>query len=58
MDMLCALNRENGQTFVVVTHATGVSARAGRVITMHDGAITSDAPQGVAQVYRSTVPRV
>jgi putative ABC transport system ATP-binding protein len=51
MDMLSALNRENGQTFVVVTHAPEVSARAGRVITMHDGAITSDAPQGAAQVY-------
>ena len=51
MDMLCALNRENDQTFVVVTHAPEVSARAGRIITMHDGTITSDAPQGAAQVY-------
>jgi putative ABC transport system ATP-binding protein len=51
MDMLSALNRENGQTFVVVTHAPEVSVRAGRVITMHDGAVVSDAPQGAAQVY-------
>jgi putative ABC transport system ATP-binding protein len=55
MDMLCALNRENGQTFIVVTHAPEVSARAGRVISMHDGAITSDAPQGTAQVYLPSV---
>ena len=52
MDMLSALHRENGQTFVVVTHAPEVSARAGRVITMHDGMIVSDASQGAAQVYR------
>jgi putative ABC transport system ATP-binding protein len=45
MDMLCGLNQENGQTFVVVTHSAEVSARAGRVITMHDGAIASDVPQ-------------
>jgi ABC-type lipoprotein export system ATPase subunit len=51
MDMLSALNWENGQTFVVVTHAPEVSARAGRVITMHDGAVVSDAPQGAARVY-------
>jgi putative ABC transport system ATP-binding protein len=55
MDMLSALNRENGQTFIVVTHAPAVSARAGRIITMHDGAIVSDAPQGVAQVYLPSV---
>ena len=58
MDMLCALNRENGQTFVLVTHAPEVSARAGRVIAMHDGAIVSDMPQVAAQAYLPSVPRV
>jgi predicted ABC-type transport system involved in lysophospholipase L1 biosynthesis ATPase subunit len=42
--MLGALNREHGQTFVLVTHAPEVSARTGRVITMNDGAIVADTP--------------
>ncbi len=42
MDMLSALNQEHEQTFIIVTHSPAVSARARRVVTMHDGAITSD----------------
>jgi len=42
MDMLSALNQEHGQTFIIVTHSPAVSARARRIVTMHDGAITSD----------------
>ncbi len=39
IDLLCHLNLENGQTFVVVTHAAEVGKRANRVITMRDGHI-------------------
>jgi putative ABC transport system ATP-binding protein len=39
VDLLCRLNRENGQTFVLVTHAAEVGKRANRVITMRDGRI-------------------
>lgn len=39
MDLLCRLNRENGQTFVIVTHAIEVGNRANRIITMRDGQI-------------------
>ncbi len=39
MDLLCRLNRENGQTFVIVTHALEVGNRANRIITMRDGQI-------------------
>ena len=39
MDLLCRLNKENGQTFVVVTHALEVGQRADRIITMRDGRI-------------------
>ena len=39
MDLLYRLNTENGQTFVVVTHAIEVGKRANRIITMRDGNI-------------------
>lgn len=39
VDLLCRLNQENGQTFVLVTHAMEVGKRANRVITMRDGRI-------------------
>jgi ABC-type lipoprotein export system ATPase subunit len=39
MDLLCQLNKENGQTFVVVTHALDVGQRADRIIKMRDGRI-------------------
>ncbi len=39
LDLLCNLNRENGQTFVIVTHAIEVGKLANRIITMRDGQI-------------------
>ncbi len=39
MDLLLTLNKENGQTFVIVTHALEVGHRANRIITMRDGHI-------------------
>ena len=42
MDLLCRLNEENEQTFVVVTHDSSVGARAGRILRMRDGVIESD----------------
>jgi ABC-type lipoprotein export system ATPase subunit len=39
MDLLYHLNKENGQTFVIVTHAIEVGKRANRIITMRDGNI-------------------
>jgi putative ABC transport system ATP-binding protein len=41
LDLLCQLNRENGQTFVLVTHALEVGKLANRIITMRDGQIVS-----------------
>ena len=43
MQLIDRLNRENGQTFVLVTHARDVAAHAGRIIRMRDGQIESDA---------------
>ena len=56
MNMLASLNRENGQTFIIVTHSPEVSAHARRVISMHDGAIMSDVPQTVAERYLYSEP--
>ncbi len=39
LDLICRLNRENGQTFVLVTHALEVGKLANRIITMRDGQI-------------------
>jgi len=39
MDVLCHLNQEKQQTFVVVTHSDEVGARADRIIRMRDGRI-------------------
>ncbi|QBD78419.1 ABC transporter ATP-binding protein [Ktedonosporobacter rubrisoli] len=39
MDLLCQLNQENRQTFVIVTHALEVGQRAHQIITMRDGRI-------------------
>jgi ABC-type lipoprotein export system ATPase subunit len=39
LDLLCQLNRENGQTLVVITHALEVGKLANRIISMRDGQI-------------------
>jgi putative ABC transport system ATP-binding protein len=36
------INRERGQTIVMVTHDAGIAAHAGRIVTMRDGLIESD----------------
>ncbi len=46
MDLMCRLNKENKQTFVIVTHDPGVAARAGRQIRMEDGKIVKDYSNG------------
>src|SRR5215204_5393627 len=44
MDLLVDLNREKGQTFVLVTHDISVARRARRLVRMRDGKIESDEP--------------
>ncbi len=39
MDLLCQVNRDYNQTFVLVTHALEVGKRANRIISMRDGSI-------------------
>ncbi len=42
MDLLCKLNKEQNQTFVIVTHDPAVAKRADRIVRMRDGVIDSD----------------
>lgn len=42
MDLLTRLNKEQGQTFVIVTHAIEVGKRADRIINMRDGVIEGE----------------
>jgi len=45
MDLLCQLNKESGQTLVMVTHALEVGQLAHRIVRMRDGRI-EDAGRG------------
>ena len=42
VDLMVGLNRTNGQTFVMVTHAQDVGDRAHRIVRMRDGLILDD----------------
>jgi putative ABC transport system ATP-binding protein len=44
MNLIGDLNRRQGQTFVIVTHAPEVAARCHRIIRMRDGQIVSEEP--------------
>ncbi|SIS75713.1 putative ABC transport system ATP-binding protein [Roseivivax lentus] len=48
MEVLTALNREEGLTIVMVTHEDDMAAFADRLIWMVDGRIASDGPMGKA----------
>ena len=50
IDLMCDLNRTNGQTFVLVTHALDIGQRAHRIVRMRDGQIVDDGNgNGVSQ---------
>jgi putative ABC transport system ATP-binding protein len=42
MDLVSRLNKETGQTFVIVTHDPMVAERTKRIVTLRDGKIESD----------------
>ena len=42
IDLMVELNKTNGQTFVLVTHALEVGERAHRIVRMRDGQIVDD----------------
>jgi putative ABC transport system ATP-binding protein len=47
VNLLVELNREQGQTFVLVTHDGSVARRAHRIVRMRDGRIEGDEPTGM-----------
>ena len=50
------LNREYGQTIVMVTHEADIAAHSSRIVTMRDGQIASDAPHA-GRPWGSEPPR-
>ncbi len=42
MDLILDLNRENSQTFIIVTHAPEIGEQCNRIVRMRDGQIESD----------------
>ena len=53
LDLLLRLNRENGQTFVVVTHDPGVGSRMDYVVHMRDGRIVEQ-PESSEEMVSGT----
>ncbi|MFF8839426.1 ABC transporter ATP-binding protein [Streptomyces sp. NPDC015130] len=56
MDLLCELNRDEGQTIVLVTHDSAIGARVPRLIRMRDGRLVDDVGQTVKA--RAPIPDV
>ncbi len=46
LDLIQRLNRDTGQTFIIVTHDPAIAQRCRRVVRMEDGRIVSDQRQG------------
>jgi putative ABC transport system ATP-binding protein len=44
MDLLLALNQEQGLTFILVTHDRGIGARCQRIVRMRDGLVEGEQP--------------
>ena len=42
MDLMKSLNKEQGQTFVIVTHDSGIAKQCNRIIQMRDGQIENE----------------
>jgi ABC-type lipoprotein export system ATPase subunit len=46
VDLMRRLNREEGQTFIVVTHDPSIGAQCDRIVRMHDGLIVNGGADG------------
>ncbi|HEV3012475.1 MAG TPA: ABC transporter ATP-binding protein, partial [Actinomycetota bacterium] len=50
VDLLHELNREEGQTIVLVTHDPAIGGSAGRVVRLRDGRLVGDERRPLASV--------
>ena len=57
MDLMRRLNRENGQTFVIVTHSQEIGDQCDRIVWMKDGLVVSDGKEKVAAAAVITIPQ-
>jgi putative ABC transport system ATP-binding protein len=48
MDLVCELNRDEGQTIVLVTHDAAIGQRVPRLVRMRDGELAEDIRQSAA----------
>jgi ABC-type lipoprotein export system ATPase subunit len=51
MNLMCRLNKENGQTFVIVTHSLEVGERADFIVRMRDGHIEDPGYAGASSAF-------
>lgn len=56
MDLMRRLNRENGQTFVIVTHSQEIGDQCDRIVWMKDGEVVSDGKEKVAAASVAPLP--
>ncbi|MEX2043469.1 MAG: ABC transporter ATP-binding protein [Patescibacteria group bacterium] len=57
MDLIQELNRQTGQTFVIVTHDHSVAERADRILTMDDGKVVPERGRAARPVRPQPPPR-
>jgi putative ABC transport system ATP-binding protein len=58
LELLGELNREEGQTLVLVTHDPAAATAAGRVIFLRDGRVAGEVPGGSTQRVVETLTRL
>ncbi len=58
LDLLGELNRDEGQTVVLVTHDPAAAAVAGRVIFLRDGRVSGEVPGGSTQRLIETLTQL
>ncbi|MGH2925520.1 MAG: ABC transporter ATP-binding protein [Solirubrobacterales bacterium] len=58
LDLLAELNRDEGQTVVIVTHDPAAAAIAGRVILLRDGAVAGESPGGSTEAVIRALSRL
>ncbi len=57
MDLMRRLNRENGQTFVIVTHSQEIGDQCDRIVWMKDGYVVNEGHEQPAAAPVITIPQ-